>query len=244
MQEYLSVLVLAALPALGNMAGGLLAEAVTVSRKVLSIALHGATGIILAVVGMELMPEALRAEPPWVAVLAFVAGGGAYILIDRIADLAQERAEAGSHGARSAWAVFFGVAVDLFSDGLMIGTASTISLGLGLFLALGQVTADIPEGFATIAVFRSRGFSRRRRMLFSLLFAVPVLFGATIGFWLVRGQAEIYKLALLAFSAGLLVTVTVEEIVPQAHEGEDARLATVAFIAGFALFTLLSVYFE
>lgn len=55
--------------------------------------------------------------------------------------------------------------VDLFSDGIMIGTDSVISFNLGLLLALGQVPADIPEGFATISSFRKHGLSPTKRVL-------------------------------------------------------------------------------
>jgi ZIP family zinc transporter len=56
----LIVLALAALPALGNLAGGLLAEVVEVSPRTLSLALHAAPGIALAVVGVKLLPARRR----------------------------------------------------------------------------------------------------------------------------------------------------------------------------------------
>jgi len=244
MNEYLTVLILAALPALGNFAGGLLAEAFSVSQRRLSLALHGAAGVVLAVVGVELMPQALQADPPWLIVLAFATGGVTFMFVDRAIGLAKSRTgDANAHGARI-WAIFLGVAVDLFSDGLMIGTGSTITLSLGLLLALGQVTADVPEGFATIAAFKRQGMPRYVRLLLAVSFALPVLLGATLGYWIVRDQAETVKLALLAFTAGILTTVTVEEIIPESHRDEEARLATLVFVGGFALFTLLSIYFE
>ncbi|WP_312620768.1 ZIP family metal transporter [Haloarcula sp. 1CSR25-25] len=138
--------------------------------------------------------------------------------------------------------IFAGVAVDLFSDGVMIGAGSTISLGLGLLLALGQVPADIPEGFATIATFKSKGVPRRTRLLLSLSFALPIFLGVTVGYWLVRGQPAIVKFGLLAFTAGILLTVAVEEIIPEAHKEGEARLAAVALVGGFALFTFISIY--
>lgn len=58
MNDYLTVLLLAAMPAAGNVFGGLLAEVLPFSRRVLSLALHGAAGIVLAVIGIELMGEA------------------------------------------------------------------------------------------------------------------------------------------------------------------------------------------
>ncbi len=75
MSKFLVVIGFAALPALANFLGGGLAEVFRVSGRSLSLALHLAAGIVLAVVGLELMPEALQANPPWVPLLAFVAGG-------------------------------------------------------------------------------------------------------------------------------------------------------------------------
>lgn len=237
------VLAIAALPAVGNFLGGLLSEAMDVSGKTLSLALHTAAGIVLAVVGVELMPEALKADPPWVVVLAFVAGGGFFLLMDYFIGIVRSRFGEGEANS-AAWAIFFGVAVDLFSDGIMIGTGSTISLSLGLLLALGQVPADVPEGFATIATFKRKGVKRAKRLLLSASFAIPIFLGTAIGYWVVRGQPEIFKMALLAFTAGILLTVVIEEIIPEAHADGEARLAALVLVGGFALFTLLSVYFE
>lgn len=126
----------------------------------------------------------------------------------------------------------------------MIGTGSNIGVGLGLLLALGQVPADIPEGFATIVTFKEQGLARSRRVLLAASFAIPILLGATLGYFGVRGQPEIVKLALLAFTAGILVAVAVEEMIPEAHEAGNPRYAPLALVSGFALFSLISVYFE
>ncbi len=240
MNGFLIVLALAALPALGNLAGGLLAEVVEVSPRTLSLALHAAAGIVLAVVGVELLPEALTAERPWIVILAFVAGGGFFLLLDSALDLITARL--GGEESASSWAIFSGVAIDLFTDGLMIGAGSAIDFRLALLVALGQVSADVPEGFATIANFKIRGVPRGRRMLLSLLFALPVLLGAMLGYLVLREQPDIWKQAILAFTAAILATLVVEEIMPEAHRGEEARLAALVFVGGFALFTLLSVY--
>ena len=244
MSEYLTVLLLAAMPAAGNVFGGLLAEVLPFSRRVLSLALHGAAGIVFAVIGLELMAEALEADPPWAAALGLMAGGGFAALLDR--SVAYIRARTGAaESSAGPWMIFVGVAIDLFSDGIMIGTGATISAGLGFLLAIGQVPADIPEGFATIATFKDKGVPRPRRILLSLSFALPVLLGATVEYWGVRGLPEVYKFVLLAFTAGILLTVAVEEIVGEAHETiEDSRWASIALVGGFALFALISVYFE
>lgn len=244
MDAYLQVLSLALLPAGGNFLGGLLSEAIRVSEKTLSMALHMAAGIVAAVVGIELMPKALEAGPAWAIVLAFVAGGGFYVLLDYFVDRLQARQAGGVQiGSGAAWAIFFGVAVDLFSDGVMIGTGSTINVSIGLLLALAQVPADVPEGFATIATFQRIGVPRGRRLLLSGAFAVPILLGATVGFWVLRGQPQFYKMATLAFTAGVLMSVVVEEMVKEAHRGEESRWAAMALVGGFGLFAVITSYF-
>lgn len=244
MSDYLTVLLLAAMPAAGNVCGGLLAEVLPFSRRVLSLALHGAAGIVLAVIGLELMGEALEADPPWAPVLGLLAGGGFAVLLDQSADYIRSR-RGGGTSSKGPWMIFIGVAIDLFSDGVMIGTGSTISVGLGFLLALGQVPADIPEGFATIAAFKDQGVPRMRRMMLSASFALPVLLGATVGYWGVRDLPEVYKFVLLAFTAGILLTVAIEEIIGEAHETiEDSRWDSIVLVAGFALFALITVYFE
>lgn len=88
----------------------------------------------------------------------------------------------GTERTASAFAIFGGVAIDLFSDGVMIGTGTVLNPALGLLLALGQIPADVPEGFAAVATLRNAGISRKRRFLMSAAFAIPILVGAALGF--------------------------------------------------------------
>ncbi|MGD8464257.1 MAG: hypothetical protein PVI09_10375 [Anaerolineae bacterium] len=166
------VISLALLPAVGNFSGGLLAEWLKPSQHVLNLALHAATGIILAVVAVEVMPAALQGTPAWLLALAFLAGGSAHLLIETGIEHWQERKSAGA--GTGAWMVYVAVASDLVGDGLLIGAATAVTSQLGFVLALGQVLADIPEGFAVLANFRAKGMERFERLLISASFAVPV----------------------------------------------------------------------
>ena len=241
MHPFIQVLLLAALPAGGNFFGGLLAEVIPASKRILSMSLHAAAGIIIAVVGIELMPRTFEASHPWIPLVAFIGGGGIYIAADKTLHLIQ--AKLGEKGTAGGTAIFFAVSVDLFSDGILIGTGSTVAFSLAMLLALGQVTADIPEGFATIAAFRSAGASRSRRILLSAAFAIPVLVGAVIGYWGLRETADIYKYIVLAAAGGILLTASIEEMIVEAHETEDTPMTTLSLVIGFALFAFIAVYF-
>ena len=234
------VLALAALPAAGNLVGGLVSELVQVGERRLSRVPPLAAGIVLAVVGLELMPEALRVSPPWVPILAFLAGGPAFILIERTIEFVRSRT--GAEGSSGPLTIFAVVSLDLFSDGVMIGTATVLNPALGLLLALGQVPADLPEGFAAVATLRNAGVRRRTRLLLALGFTIPVLAGAALGYFALRSAPELLTVSVLALTGGVLVSVVVEEMISEAHEGETSRLDPVFLTTGFALFALISAY--
>ena len=241
--EILLVLGLALLPALGNFGGGLLAEWLRPSPIALNRALHAATGIILAVVAVEVMPQALQSASAWLLAFAFLAGGVVYLLVEVGIERWQARKRAGA-GA-GAWMVYVVVATDLAGDGLLIGAGSAVSSSVALLLALGQVLADIPEGFAVIANFREKGVSRAKRLLLSASFVLPVIGAAMLAYFVLRAQSEAVKMAGLVFVAGLYTLAAVEDMLREAHSSnEDSRWSSISLLSGFALFLVVSEGFR
>lgn len=238
-----TILLLAALPGAGNLAGGLIAEVWRTTPTYLNWALHAASGIVIAVVAVEILPEALRSLAGWWIALAFLAGGIAYIAIETMIDRLRSGGSAGDGG--SMWMIYVAVAVDLTSDGLLIGTGSAVSPSLALVLAAGQVLADVPEGYAAIANFRDKGVVRWQRLLLASSFFVFVIGAALISFLLLRAAPEELKAAALVFVAGVLTVAAVEDMLEEAHDArEDNRRSVLAFVGGFALFTLVSAGLE
>ncbi|MEQ8483923.1 MAG: peptidoglycan-binding protein [Pseudomonadales bacterium] len=236
MNDLLVVLLLAALPAIGNFAGGALAELRPPTARHLNFALHAAAGIVLAVVAVELMPRALERLPAWMIGLGFAGGGLLYVALDALVTRLQS-----DQAGTGAWMIYGAVAVDLFTDGLLIGAGSSVNLGLGLVLAVGQVMADLPEGYAVIANLRERGIPRRQRIWLSAAFLLPALGAATVAYLLLRGQPSEWQLSVLMVGAGLLTVAAIEDMIGEAHEGhEDERRSLVALVGGFVLFTLIS----
>lgn len=240
MNDIWIVLLLALLPGAGNFAGGMLAEFWKTSPQLLNWALHGASGIVIAIVAVELIPEAIRTLPGWWIAGAFAAGGAAYLLLQILIERLQRDA-GGDTNRTSMWMIYIAVAVDLTSDGLMIGTGSAISAGFALVLAVGQLLADVPEGYATIANLRTKAVSRSRRILLSASFLAYVLGAAAMSYLVLRAAPDLLKSGALVFVAGLLTVAAVEDMLEEAHVArEDNRRSILAFVGGFALFTLVS----
>lgn len=239
MTELVVVCGLALLPALGNFLGGLLAEVAPTSKRTLNRALHAAAGIVIAIVAVELMPHALEAASGWVVGVAFGVGGAAYVALTALIERLQ-RQQPGSSSRTGLWMLYLAVAVDLFGDGLVIGAGSAVATSLALVVALGQVLADVPEGFATIASFKHAGLPRRRRLALAASFAIPALLAAVLAHVALRGQGDVVKIAALIATAGLLTVAAVEDMIAEAHATvPDTRASVLAFIGGFVLFTLV-----
>ena len=82
MPDYWHVLALALMPAAGSFAGGMIAELVPATPRILSRALHAAAGIAIAVVAVEMMPAIIAGAPTWAIVIGLCAGGAFYVLLE------------------------------------------------------------------------------------------------------------------------------------------------------------------
>lgn len=243
MQAFISALILSALPVISNFMGGMIAEALPLSKQTLGLALHAASGVLLAIASTQLLPQIVLANPIWTTMLALFAGGAFYVWVNQLLNSSKNRLR-GIDGNKVARAIFLSIAIDLFGDGLMIGTSLTISEHLGLTLASAKVVAHLPEGFVTNAEFKSQTMPRRERLLLLTAFIIPVWLGATLGYWGLRGRSDLPKLIVLAFTTGTLMTAIVEEIIPEAHQTQDTNWSALTFIGSFALSILFSAYLE
>jgi len=126
-------------------------------------------------------------------------------------------------------------------EGMAVGLAFALAAGEGGFmlaaaLALGIGVQNVPEGAAVALPLRQRGLSRWRAFGGGALSgAVEPLFGVLAV--LVAGWAQGVMPWLLSFSAGAMLYVVAEELVPQAH----SRTGTCGFLAGFLLMMVLDV---
>ncbi|WP_052161084.1 peptidoglycan-binding protein [Hoeflea sp. BAL378] len=237
------VIGLALLPGLGNFAGAMVAEFVRTSPRLLNLALHAASGIVIGVVAIELMPEALENLAGWWIALAFAAGGAAYISAETL--IGKMKPSEKSGGSTGMWMIYVAVAVDLSGDGLMIGSGTAVGASLAVVLAAGQVLADFPEGYSVVANLKENGVSRKRRIAVSLSFPLYCLGTAVLAWLLLRSAPDAAKYAALSFVAGLLSVAAVEDMLEEAHEAAtDNRLSALVFVGGFVLFTLVSAGLE
>lgn len=237
--DFLSLAWLVMLPAVGTLCGAIAAEWWPLSRHAVGALLHAAAGVAVAVVSVELMPRILLDIATWQLVLGFLAGAAASLGMVKLTHRAVRRFQLGEKGP---WKVYLAIAVDLAGDGLMVGIGSAVDAGVGLTLALSQVVGNLPGGFVTIANLRDRRVARRTRLAAAASLFGPILLGAAIGYGLLRGQETALQNTALAFVVGMLLLVTIEDLVPEADAPQTRRRYTTAsFAAGFAFFVVMAL---
>lgn len=120
------------------------------------------------------------------------------------------------------------------------GAAADTYLGMAFALALGMGLQNFPEGAAVSLPLAREGMSRTKAFAMgSLSGIVEPIFGIAVV--LVSGWITPFMPWMLAFAAGAMIYVVVEELIPEAHLGEHSNVGTLGVIAGFVLMMVLDV---
>ncbi|MET7379724.1 ZIP family metal transporter [Streptomyces sp. NPDC005526] len=225
-----------------TLAGGWTAQRVT-DRRHLVLGLAG--GLMLGVVGLDLLPEALRAADTEVfgvpaALLLFVAGFLVAHLVERL--LAGRRA---AHGAEehvhrapevglTAAAAMVGHSA---MDGLAIGAAFHVGGGMGLAVAVAVIAHDFADGFNTFTLTTVYGNERRKAIGMLVADAVAPVVGAALAVFLTIPEKVLG--GYLGLFGGALLYLAAAEILPEAHHEHPARSTLLCTIAGAAFIWLV-----
>lgn len=127
--------------------------------------------------------------------------------------------------------VLFGAAA-LGMDGATVGGAVALAIGIGI--------QNFPEGLAVSMPLRRQGVSRGRSFWFGQLSAVVEPIAGVIGALAVMQMQPILPYAL-AFAAGAMIYVVVEEVIPETQLDKYTDFATLGFIGGFLVMMSLDV---
>ncbi len=126
----------------------------------------------------------------------------------------------------------FAMAAQHPEDQALYAAAFALAIGIGI--------QNFPEGAAISLPLRQEGMDRGQAfMLGSLSGLVELIFG--IGITLIAAQIAPYMPWFLAFAAGAMIYVVVEELIPEANQGEHSNLGTVGVMTGFLIMMILDV---
>ncbi len=230
-----------------------------VNRKLLDSMLGFAAGVMIAASYWSLLAPAIELSechavgswfPPAVG---FLLGGLVLRAIDYVLPhlhlfLPIEKAE----GVHTSWrrSVLLVLAITLHNipEGLAVGVAfgavaynlPSASLAGAVALALGIGLQNFPEGLAVSMPLRREGFSRLRAFWYGQLSGAVEPVAGVLGAAMVMVAQPMLPYAL-AFAAGAMIYVVVEELVPTSQVGGNGDLATLGLMAGFTVMMVLDV---
>ena len=133
-----------------------------------------------------------------------------------------------------------GMAVGVVIVGAMQGAMHEISVSAAMAVSLGIAIQNIPEGAIISMPMRAEGNSRWRSFLIGCLSGVVEPLGG-IAVILLASLLTPALPYLLAFAGGAMLYVVVEELIPEASQGQHSNLSTIGFAVGFVLMMVLDV---
>ena len=122
----------------------------------------------------------------------------------------------------------------------VVAGTQQISLAALISLAVGIAIQNAPEGAVISTPLRTAGMSRRKSFLYGMMSGlVEPIFGILTV--LIAGAVVPLMPWLLAFAAGAMLYVVVEELIPEAHLGDYPHLGTFGVMIGFLIMMTLDV---
>lgn len=235
----------------------------SIKKSVLNGMLGFAAGVMIAASFWSLLaPSIAMAEElgqvAWItASVGFLVGGGFLYLVDKLLPhlhmgLETDQAE----GIKTSWqrSVLLVLAITLHNipEGLAVGVAfgaaatgsmSGATLAGAIALALGIGLQNFPEGAAVSIPLRREGFSRKKAFLYGQASGIVEPIAGVFGAFAVVSMQHILPYAL-AFAAGAMIYVVIEELIPEAQReegGSKTDIATIGAMIGFAVMMVLDV---
>ena len=132
-----------------------------------------------------------------------------------------------------------GLSVGVLFGGVAAGIPEA-TIGGAVALALGIGIQNFPEGIAVSMPLRRQGVSRFKSFWYGQMSAIVEPIAAVIGALMVTFFTPILPYAL-AFAAGAMIFVVVEEVIPETQRDQYTDIATLGFIAGFIIMMTLDV---
>lgn len=185
----------------------------------------------------------------------FLAGVLFLYILDRITPhlhLFEKKSEGPKTGLKRSFLMFMAVTIHNFPEGLAVGVtlgafnivddpiaqAALLSSAIALLVGIG--IQNFPEGAAVSFPLHREGLSKKKAFIYGQFSAIVEPIGIVLGIVLINLIQPLLPFAL-AFAAGAMMYVVVEELIPESQKNKNTNLATVFTMIGIVLMMILDV---
>lgn len=233
-----------------------------INRNILNAMLGFAAGVMIAASFWSLLAPGIEmaeelGQTPWLtAAIGFLSGGIFLFAVDKLLPHLHSGFDTSeAEGIKTSWqrSILLVLAITLHNipEGLAVGVAfgavayglPSATIGGAVALAIGIAIQNFPEGAAVSIPLRREGLSRRKSFFYGQASGIVEPISGVIGAFAVISMRPILPYAL-AFAAGAMIYVVVEELIPESQQGEGAMktdIATIGCMVGFTVMMILDV---
>ena len=208
------------------------------SNKFLSFILAFASGLMLAIICFDLIPEAMEIASIFSVLMGIIAGIIIMIICDVLVqkkfNTSKINKSIASNLLKTGIIVSIGLALHNFPEGLAIGSGFEASITLGYSLAIAICIHDIPEGISMAVPMKNGGMSPAKVLYYVVLSGVTTGLGALIG-KLIGGISEGIIAICLSFAAGAMLYIVSGELIPESNKLYSGKASALGNAIGFIL---------
>lgn len=231
------------------------------NKKILSIGLGFSAGIMIYVAFIEMFQTAqinITAAlgdklGGWITILSFFTGIGVIAIIDSLIpsfenphevhklEEMNDKKKAAKFKKLYRVGIFTAIALAIhnFPEGIATFVSAVVDIKLGIAIAIAIAIHNIPEGIAiSIPIYYSTG-NRKKAFWYSFLSGLTEPLGALLAYVILYNYCSDLVLGIVfAIVAGIMIFISLEELLPAARENGDGHLAIWGLIAGMAVMAI------
>lgn len=231
-----------------------------INPKLQKVLLGFASGVMIAASIWSLLQPAINSFEKgdfrmWLfPALGFIFGVGFMLLLDYLVPhmhMNNEEEGVKKNKLSKTFKMLLAVTLHNIPEGLAVGVViasfivaqkngTPINQNAMLTLSIGMAIQNFPEGAIVSMPLKEEGLSKGRAFLYGFISGVVEPIAAVLAI-LVTVFVNMILPFVLAFAAGVMIYVVVEELIPEANEGEHSNLATIGLAVGFVLMMVLDI---
>jgi ZIP family zinc transporter len=229
-----------------------------ISPRLQKLMLGFASGVMIAASVWSLLIPSIEmtaqqaAYPAWIpAAVGFLAGMGFLLLLDSVIPhlhLDSDKPEGIKSNLKKTTMLVFAVTLHNIPEGMAVGVVfaglmanyADITAAGAMALSLGIAIQNFPEGAIVSMPLKSIGKSKTKAFVMGALSGIVEPVAGIITILLINMMLPILPF-LLAFAAGAMIYVVVEELIPESQTGSHSNIGTIGVALGFVLMMILDV---
>lgn len=219
--------------------GALISIAIAkITDKILSLSLGFASGIMIGISTLSLVPSSMEMSNPYICIAGFIAGALFLFLVDiTMPHIHKVETNCGRY-AKMGYFIALGIALHNLPEGIAIGATNEVSHHMGMMTAITIGLHNIAEGLCVAMPLCLGNVRKFRVVLITTMTGLSTVLGTGLG--MVLGIISPLLIAFfLAFAAGAMIYISSDELIPKSHS-THSEFANVGILSGFIISFLLS----